>query len=360
MRKGILTIAMWCIAGHAMPQDSTKRVNPFTWNVYADIYYAYDFNKPEDHLKPSFFYNHNRHNEVNLNLGVLKASYNTEKLRANVALMAGTYAQYNLAAEPALLRHVYEAHAGVKISRNNNLWLDAGIMPSHIGYESAISKDNWTLTRSIAAENSPYYEAGAKITYTTKNEKLLLSAMLLNGWQRIQRPDANNTPAFGTQLTFKVNSKTILNWSTFIGNDKPDSVRQWRYFNNFYGIFKFTDEFGLILGLDIGQEQQSKGSSTFNVWYTPSLVVRFAPGNSWAFAARGEYYCDEKGVIISTGTPNGFKTFGASLNVDKRVNDVFWWRSEVRTLNSKDEIFTKGVNSSKTNISFTTSFSITL
>ncbi|MBK8628485.1 MAG: outer membrane beta-barrel protein [Saprospiraceae bacterium] len=27
--------------------------------------------------------------------------------------------------------------------------MDAGIFPSHIGFESAISADNWTLTRSL-------------------------------------------------------------------------------------------------------------------------------------------------------------------------------------------------------------------
>lgn len=365
MKSRIITIVLFAISCQAIAEpvpipreDSTKQNSPFTWSIFADTYYSYDFNKPANHLKPSFLYNYNRHNEFNLNLGLIKASYNNEKLRANIGLMAGTYAQYNLAAEPELLRHVYEANAGVKVSKNNNLWIDAGILPSHIGYESAISKDNWTLTRSIAAENSPYYEAGARLTYTTKNEKIVLSGLVLNGWQRIQRPEANNTPAFGSQLTIKPNSKITLNWSTFVGNDKPDSVKQWRYFNNLYGIFQFTDKIGLTLGFDIGQEQESKGSSTLNTWYTPTIVVRFTSNNNWAIAARAEFYSDEKGVIISTGTMSGFKTFGASLNVDRKINDNFWWRTEVRTLNSKDAIFRKGDNRSKNNTAITTSFAI--
>lgn len=273
--------------------------------------------------------------------------------------MAGTYPQYNLAAEPELLQHVYEANAGVKISKSNNLWIDAGIMPSHIGYESAISKDNWTLTRSIAAENTPYYEAGAKITYTTKNEKLLLSGMLLNGWQRIQRPEANNTISFGTQLTIKPNEKTTLNWSTFVGNDKPDSVKQWRYFNNLYGIFQFSSIFGLTLGFDIGFEQDSTGSSKLNTWYSPTIVLRVTPSGKWAFAARGEYYSDESGVIIATGTANGFKTFGASLNIDRKLSDNFLWRTEIRTLNSKDAIFNRQESNVKNNIAITASLAFT-
>ena len=80
-------------------------------------------------------------------------------------------------------------------------------MPSHIGWEGAVSKDDWTLTRSVAADNSPYFESGVKIGYTSKNEQWYLSALILNGWQRIHRVDGNSTPAFGTQITYKPSSK---------------------------------------------------------------------------------------------------------------------------------------------------------
>jgi hypothetical protein len=83
--------------------------------------------------------------------------------------MIGNYAQYNLLTEPTWAQFIYEANVGFKISRKQNVWLDAGIMPSHIGFESAVSADCWTLTRSILAENSPYYETGVKISYTNQS-----------------------------------------------------------------------------------------------------------------------------------------------------------------------------------------------
>ncbi|WP_133272779.1 outer membrane beta-barrel protein [Hymenobacter radiodurans] len=43
--------------------------------------------------------------------------------------------------------------------------MDTGIFTSHLGFELALSKDNWTLSRSLMAKNSPYYEAGVRITY---------------------------------------------------------------------------------------------------------------------------------------------------------------------------------------------------
>jgi hypothetical protein len=51
-----------------------------------------------------------------------------------------------LAAEQDLLQNVYEANGCENFVKKHNLWIDAGIMPSHIGFESAIGKDCATLT----------------------------------------------------------------------------------------------------------------------------------------------------------------------------------------------------------------------
>lgn len=327
---------------------------------YADIYYAYDFANPGSHERPSFLYNHNRHNEVNLNLGYIKVAYASERTRANLALMAGTYAQYNLAAEQGLLKNVLEANAGIKLLKNSNLWVDAGVFTSHIGFESAISKDCWTLTRSIVAENTPYYLSGAKVTYTTKNDKLLLSALYLNGWQRIQRVPGNNTPAFGTQVILKPSSKLTLNYSTFIGNDKPDTSKQMRYYQNVYAIWQPISKIGLIVGVDYGIEQNAKGSTVYNEWYTPTAILRFSPSDKFAAAARVEYYDDRQGVIISTGTPSGFKTSGYSLNFDYKPDSNLLFRIEGRMFNSQDKIFREGLNPVNQNYFIVTSLAVSI
>lgn len=335
MKKLILT-AFAFIVLKANAQETTK---PLTFSGYVETYYSFDFSNPDNHEKSAFLYNHNRHNELNLNLGLLKASYNTDRLRANLGIMLGTYAQYNMAVEQGLLKNLYEANIGVKISKKSNLWVDAGIMPSHIGFESAIGKDTWNLTRSILAENSPYYESGVKLSYTSTNEKWCLAGLVLNGWQRIQRVPGNQTPAFGTQLTYKPNTNVTLNWSTYVGNEQPDSTSKWRYFNNFYGQFQLNEKLGLIAGFDFGFEQKANKSSEYNRWLTPILVARFAATDKFRIAARAEYYQDKNGVIIVTGTPNGFQTFGYSLNFDYAIIDNFLWRVEGRVFDSKDKIF---------------------
>ena len=81
---------------------------PLSISAYLEPYYLFDFNQPSDHNRPAFVYSHNRHHEVNINLGMIKAAYTAPGVRANLALMAGTYTQANLAGEPPVLRHLYE------------------------------------------------------------------------------------------------------------------------------------------------------------------------------------------------------------------------------------------------------------
>lgn len=334
--------------------------NPLKISGYLETYYVYDFGQPDDHNRPDFLYSFNRHNEVNLNLGFIQAEYNKEKVRGKLALMTGTYANANLAAESDVLKNIFEANAGVKISKTKNLWVDAGIFASHIGFESAIGANTWNMTRSILAENSPYYLSGVKISYTTNNEKWFLSGLVVNGWQRMQRVDGNQTISFGHQLTWTPNDKVTLNSSSFVGSDTPDDERLMRYFHNLYGQFQLTQKFGLIAGFDIGAQQKEKGSSDYNVWYSPVLIGKYALNNKLAVAARAEYYSDEGNAIISTGTPNGFQTFGYSVNLDVQVMENVLWRLEARTFNSrKDEIFLDSKEMPSQNNSFVgTSLSI--
>jgi hypothetical protein len=343
----------------AQTENEPEEKSSVTFSGFLEAYYSYDFDNPDDHKRPFFLYSYNKHNEVNLNLGYIKAAYTSERVRGNLALMAGTYPNANLAAESGVLKNIYEANGGIKISGDKDLWVDGGIFSSHIGFESAVGPSCWTLTRSILAENSPYYESGAKISYTTNDGKWFISGLVLNGWQHIERPPGNNTPAFGTQLTYKRTDTFLFNYSTFIGNDKPDDAKQWRYFHDFYAIAQLTPKFGITAGFDIGQEEKPAGADGFNVWYSPIVIVRYSATDKVNIAARVEYYSDEDGVIVATGTPNGFKTSGYSVNVDYAFRPNILWRVEGRGFHSEDEIFNLDDDPSSDNFALTTALAVT-
>ena len=310
-------------------------------SAYLESYLIHDFNHPANDRRPDFVYSHNVTDSPSINLAMFKAALSTERVRGNLALGAGTYMRANYAAEPHGLRNIYEANIGLKLSGEHDLWLDIGVMPSHIGFESAVGIDNWTLTRSLMADNSPYFETGAKLSYTTPDGKWLVSGLLLTGWQRIQRPDGNTTPAIGHQLTYKPNDKLTINSSSFIGNDKSDAQRQMRYFHDFYVQWQLNEQWGLITAFDIGAEQAAPDSDRYNVWFSPNMVLRYSYSERLQFAARLEHYRDKHGAIISTGTEHGFQTTGYSVNMDYRLNPRMVWRNELRQLNSRDAIFDK-------------------
>lgn len=341
--KSIVLVACLLTSASAFPQDNNKTIinalSPLTFGAYAEAYYSYDFNNLINNAKPSFLYSFNKNNEVSINLASIKGAYITNRIRANLALAVGTYMNANYAAEPGILGNFYEGNAGIKLSGGSNLWLDVGVFPSHIGFESAVGKDNWTLTRSLVAENTPYFESGAKISYTSDNDKWFLSALVLNGWQHIKPVDGNTIPAFGTQITYKPFQRVTLNSSTFLGSDKPDSARQMRYFHNFYAILKLNDMLSTTIGFDIGVEQKTKDSSNMNTWFNPTMILRYTPTIKTAVAIRAEYYDDKHGVIIASDTSSGFKTWGLSVNFDYNITSNLLWRIEARTLQSKDNIF---------------------
>ena len=319
---------------------------------YLETYFLHDTNRPASEQRPSFAYSHTEIDQASINLGFIKLKLDAENVRGNLALGSGTYMRANYAAEPQALQKVLEANVGIKLA--NHLWLDAGVMPSHIGFESAVGLDNWTLSRSILADNSPYFETGVKLSYTSEDGKWYASGLLLNGWQRIQRANGNTTPSIGHQLTYKPNAKVTLNSSSFIGNNQSDNDRRMRYFHNFYGQYQLNDQWGMIVGFDIGAEQATKNSSEYHVWLTPVVIAQYIYSDKITLAARAEYYQDKHGVIVSTDTPNGFRTFSTSANIDYKVSNNFTLRAELRKFNSQDPIFQKRQGYSDESLNATT------
>ena len=334
MHKFLVSVVAILSALSGLAQDTAKSKH-LTFSGFMDVYYQYDFDDPASRLRPAFLYKYKKHNEFNVNLGLINAAYTNKKIRANIALMIGNYAQYNLAAEPVIAQHIYEANIGYDISQK--ISIDAGILPSHIGLESAISKDNWNLGRSMLAENTPYYETGIKLTYTP-NKKWLAAFLILNGWQNMQ--ETNSNKAIGTQVQYKPTAKWLFNSSTFIGNEKPDSARQLRLFHNFYTTYIISKKMSAALLFDVGAEKQIN-SAHYNTWFGTALLLQYIINSKFSSAFRAEHYNDRKGVIVSVNTANGFQTFGYSFNLDYKPLENILFRTEARLFDARDNIFLK-------------------
>jgi len=355
---GLLFLLLSQLTINASSIDSAKTIE---LTGYMEVYYSYDFGQPDNQLRPSFFYSYNVHDALNLNIGYVKASLNKTQFRSNLAFMGGTYSTYNLAHEKGFLKNILEANIGFKISKKHKLWLDAGVLPSHIGFESAIGKDCWNLTRSILADNSPYFESGLKLGYTSKNDSFNFNLLVLNGWQKIGFNNSVPSFALGTQINYKKNNRTTLNWSTFLGHTGTDSLKRLRCFNNFYTQYQLNKKLGFIFGLDYGIQQKKDNLNNMNgikVWYAPIVIAQLRLNEKIKVATRFEYYVDKQQVIILTPNNMAFQTYGTSLNFDFQISQSTSWRLEARTLYSQEALFLKHLKPTNSNYFITSSLSV--
>jgi hypothetical protein len=320
-------------------QDSLPPSPSLAAGLYLEPYFAYQ-TLPYRHS--GLWYSHHRSNEVTLNMGLVYLRAESQRARGNLGLMAGTYAQANLASEPVALRMIYSANVGLKLARRRNLWLDMGILPSHIGMESAVGMDNLVLTRHILSDNSPYYEAGAKLTHISQNGKWELAGLMLNGWQTIRRQPGSMLPSFGTQITWRPKDHLVLNSSTFVGSNDPDRIRRMRYYHDFYVTYA-KGPWSMGATFDIGVQQSAHGSDTLQPFHGAAVVVRRELRSGVKAVARGEYYSDPHSVIFDAGS-GSFSAFGGSLGADWQPDPIALLRLEARYLHSTEPLFGRGPN----------------
>jgi len=328
------------VSSHAQTEEKALIIEG-----YGEVYYGYDFNTPADHNRPDFVVNHNRHNEVNVNLVMLRALYEKDRVRSNIGIMAGSYPNANMVNEPGVLKNIYEANAGFKLHKRRDLWVDAGIFPSHIGQEGVIGMDNSTLTRSMIAEGSPYYEAGVRLSYTSLNQKWYIALMHMNGWQRIQRRAGNSTPAGGLQLTRKPNDKVLFNISTFVGNDFPDSVKKMRYFIDLYTTLKFAKKFEFTASIDLGMQEIFLARSKYDEWLGTALILKYKPTERTAWVLREERFYDPYSVILTADASRpgpGFNVWAASIGHDRWLAQNLLWRIEGKLYVAEGPLFERG------------------
>jgi Putative beta-barrel porin-2, OmpL-like. bbp2 len=323
-----------------------------SYSGYIETYYAFDFNQPTTETKLPFMYNYNRHNEFNVNIGLLRAKVEYENAYANIALHAGTYVDDNYANEK--IKYLSEAFVGLYLDKVKKNTIEVGILPSYIGFESATTATNLTLTRSILAENSPYFMTGVKYNYKP-NDKWSFSGLVTNGWQRINRPEKDVIPAFGTQIIYKSSANSTLNWSTFVGKEYFGTELAMRYFSNIYWDYKWNSKWRTIAGFDCGLQDSSSKNEKHESWLSPVAIAQYSVSSKWQTAFRVEYYKDQKNVIIAAN--DAFETLGLSLNADYLFNSKVKWRTEARYLDSKEKIFVKEDEFINSNFFISTSLS---
>ena len=326
---------------------------------YLEVYYNYDFNDPEDGRLQPFFFNHNRHNNLSLNMGVIEFGYGTDWYHAELDLQVGTYAQDNYANEEPVMRHIYQGYVGLALTRNRKFWLDAGIFESHLGTESAKGALDLTLTRSLSAESMPYYLAGVR-AFFRPNEKWEFMINRVNGWQQIQRPPNNTAEHWGTNIAYS-SKKLDAHWGTFLSttaNNGHDSTLKRGYYTNLDFRFKLG-RWDILLSHNHGFAQKAKDSESYDQVFSMGGILGYRISKKWKTAARIETMDDPSNILGTTATGGPFVLQAYSANIDFRPYDPILVRLEGKFMEAPNDIFIKDQEMVNTNFLIATSLSAT-
>jgi hypothetical protein len=310
---------------------------------FIDLYYAWDANRPRN-FDRAYATQPARHAEFNANLAFLETKFTGPRYRGRLAVQWGTSVQANYAGEPKLggisgpnvSQFLQEATVGYQLKPN--LWLDGGIFFAHVGYEGWISRDNLAYTRSLVAEFSPYYEAGAKLTWTA-SPTLTATFAVLNGWQDISV--YNTPPAGGIRLDYSPNPKLTLTYDNFIGNAAADSEPiRMRVYHDAIAAYAPNDRWQLAAVYSIGSEGRRTTSGGAASWWGFTTFAKYHATSSVSVVGRVEHFSDPSQVLIITGVPERFfQTTGASFGLDVKSASPVLWRTELRGFRSTNDVW---------------------
>jgi hypothetical protein len=297
------------------------------WRGFVDAYYSYNINSLPTRNRPYTtqpLYNE----EPALNLAYLDATVLGEEVRGRLATQYGSSVVANYDAEPELFwRYIQEAYGGYQVAQD--LWLDAGVFLSHIGLEGWVSRDNWTYTRSLIADYSPYYQSGARLSYEA-SEHWSLTLLALHGWQNIS---AQRDPALGTQVSYTLSDETRLTYNTFLGHEYGT-----RFFNNVIATQKISESVGMAASFDVGFQERPGHNDTVT-WHGWALITQYKVHPSVRVAGRVERYADPHQVILTSVSESHVAATGFSVNVDVDIAVGVLWRTEYRVLLDDDAVF---------------------
>lgn len=300
--------------------------DPVTFSAFLDTTIAHDFNHLPTRYRPYTtqpYYT----DEAALNLGFVDATLQTEHVHGRIAAQYGSSVIANYAGEPdEFFRYVQEAYGGVNVTRD---WqVDAGIFFSHIGQESWISRNDYTVSRSLIADYSPYYQTGVRSIHEL-SEKWHLELHIVRGWQNISD---DREPCYGTQIAYKPSNDTRIAYNTFIGNEDGT-----RFFNDVGISHSFSSKFGITSSFDLGAQSREGDSRAW--WYGWAIIPHYKVNETVAVATRVEQYADPHQVILQSLSDRSFNATSLSANIDITLLTDLIWRNEYRVYVSHRDLF---------------------
>jgi hypothetical protein len=317
--------------------DSTQTAKKDTipkvvFGGYVDAYYAFYTDSVGDGNFQKFPTVSPR-SELGLNVALLTAQYDADKVRGMVALQ---YGDIPASSWNPTFNNILEAHAGVRLCPK--LWLDAGYFRTHFGTEGLYPKENITSSVSVNTWHEPYFESGARLVYSP-TDKWTFNLYVLNGYNLYV--DNNSQKSIGLLATYSLGDKGNINYANYTGDDTPtaaDSISHLRIHNNFYinyTIKKLKVQFGADYciqehsGLDDADASATMFSGVF--------ALKYQCGKRFAVYAREEWFNDPDAFMAGAfvdknGELTGLMLTGTTAGLEIKPTPDTYVRFEGRQL----------------------------
>ncbi|MDP9002321.1 MAG: porin, partial [Myxococcota bacterium] len=233
-------------------------------------------------------------------------------------LVLGASSSINPSDNSIGLQNVRQAYATWKPA--DKVTLDFGKFDQPYGSEVPDSQLNMEYTRSLLFTlNQPVFFTGFRLDYAptdTFDAKLIVA----NGWNN--SIDNNRAKSFGAQVSFKPVDSLQLYLGYMAGPEQvdvqtvaagmppmmasahvADANSHWRHLVDLVVDFNPTKEFRLLLNGDYDTEEKVGATGDHAaIWYGANLALRYIVADPFQITLRGEYFHDEHGDILGTGT----------------------------------------------------------
>jgi hypothetical protein len=270
-----------------------------------DVYYGYNFNRPDKDPNILVFENQFRnfdteHNQFSLNQAKLVLTNTPDadhRIGFKLDLTFGPNAEIVNGAEPGgvgIFRNIQQAYLSYLAPVGKGLQIDFGKYVTPHGFELIESKDNWNYSRSLFFTLNPYYHHGFRLTYPV-HDKFSLSFLMHNGYNNTV--DNNDRKSFSVQGIFKPTSKITFTQNYTGGPEQNKNNDDNRHLFDGILLYNINDKISFATNYFYAFDRINKARV-----HAKGIVgyLRITPKEGFSFSPRFEVLDDNDGFQSGT------------------------------------------------------------
>lgn len=246
-----LLAAFFASASALRAEDATFKIHGFL-----DTYFATDNNNipQSDGFENARIFSgtNSEKNEFCLNIAQVCMYGNYGAARGKMTLHYGDLADNANNGMP----FVQQANIGFNVF--GNFWVDAGMFLSHIGDESFNPGHNWLSSYSLVTQFQPFFQAGVRFGYETKN--LTAQLYVLNAKGTFVENNQNKT--YGIYVAYKPIEHLSVSYGNLLGNERAGAPVSgfMEMLHNIQAEYEFSEDFAFKGELDLTSTGQGEGN----------------------------------------------------------------------------------------------------